>query len=132
MCEVFHVHRSRLGQIIIDCQVTDLDNAADFWSSALGYECRHLKDPADAHYRQLITEEGQLCILLQAVNHPSRVHLDIESTDVEAEVQRLEALGARRVQQIRTWWIMEAPTGHRFCVVRQQRPGLEEHGHQWQ
>lgn len=125
------MHRSRLAQIIIDCQVADLDAAAAFWSSALGHDCQPLKDPADAHYRQLITDEGQLCILLQAVDHPSRVHLDIESTDVEAEVQRLEALGARRIQQVRTWWVMEAPTGHRFCVLRQQRSGLEEEGHLW-
>lgn len=125
------MHRSRLAQIVIDCEVSDLNAAADFWASALGHDSRHLKDPADAHYRQLTTEEGQPCILLQAVDHPSRVHLDIESTDVEAEVRRLEALGARRVHQVRTWWVMEAPTGHRFCVVRQQRSGLEEHGHAW-
>jgi predicted enzyme related to lactoylglutathione lyase len=125
------MHRSRLAQIIIDCEVADLDAAAKFWASALGHGYRRLEDPEDAHYRQLITEEGQLNILLQAVKHPSRVHLDIESTDVEAEVRRLEALGARRVQQVRTWWVMEAPTGHRFCVLRPQRPGLEQHGHPW-
>lgn len=125
------MHRSRLAQIVIDCEVTDLDAATTFWASALGHDCQRLEDPADAHYRQLVTDEGQLGILLQAVDHPSRVHLDIESTDIEAEVQRLEALGARRVQQVRTWWVMEAPTGHRFCVVRQQRLGLEEHGHRW-
>jgi hypothetical protein len=59
---------------------------------------------------------------VQTVTHPSRVHLDIESTDVEAEVARLEALGARRVAQIHTWWVMEAPTGQRFCVVRKSSP----------
>jgi hypothetical protein len=48
------------------------------------------------------------------------VHLDIESDDVEAEVRRLESLGARRVEQVQTWWVMEAPTGQRFCVVRLQ------------
>ena len=125
------MHRSRLAQIVIDCGGVDLDDAAMFWAAALGHPSRRLKDPADAHYRQLQTEEGQPCILLQSVEHPSRVHLDLEATDVEAEVRRLEALGARRIAQVRTWWVMEAPSGHRFCVLRQQRPGLPEHGHLW-
>ena len=64
-----------------------------------------------------------LMILLQKVSHPSRVHLDIETDNIEAEVARLEALGARRLEKINTWWVMEAPTGHRFCVVRPQRDG---------
>ncbi len=52
------------------------------------------------------------------VDHPSRVHLDIETDDIEAEVRRLEKLGAKKVQAIKAWWVMEAPTGQRFCVVR--------------
>jgi ketosteroid isomerase-like protein len=70
-------------------------------------------------------------MLLQAVTHPSRVHLDIESDDVEAEVERLEALGARRLEKIHTWWVLEAPTGHRFCVVRPQRGPLGEGANVW-
>lgn len=64
------MHRSRLAQIIIDCGGVDLDDAATFWAAALGMPSRRLKDPADAHYRQLDTEEGQPCILLQSVDHP--------------------------------------------------------------
>lgn len=55
---------------------------------------------------------------VQAVEHLSRVHLDIESDDIPAEVARLEKLGARKVAEVKTWVVMEAPTGHRFCVVR--------------
>jgi len=50
----------------------------------------------------------------------ARVHLDIETDDVDAEVARLEALGAIRVEQIRTWWVMRDPSGQLFCVVRPQ------------
>lgn len=60
--------------------------------------------------------------MIQRVEHESRIHLDIESDDIDAEVLRLEALGARRNERIRTWVVMEAPTGQRFCVVRPQRP----------
>ena len=54
---------------------------------------------------------------MQKVDHPSRVHLDIEADDIEAEVRRLERLGAKRIDAIRSWVVLEAPTGHRFCVV---------------
>ena len=56
------------------------------------------------------------------------MHLDIESDDVAAEVARLEKLGARRVGAVRTWVVMEAPTGHRFCVIRAQTPRLRGPG----
>jgi hypothetical protein len=58
---------------------------------------------------------------VQKVDHPSRIHLDIESDDLDAEVARLEALGARRLGFVKRWWVLEAPTGQRFCVVNPQR-----------
>jgi hypothetical protein len=45
------------------------------------------------------------------------VHLDIESDDIEAEVTRLEALGARRLAQVEDWWVMEDPCGNEFCII---------------
>jgi hypothetical protein len=59
------------------------------------------------------------------------VHLDIEADDIEAEVQRLEALGAQRVRQVHGWWVMQAPTGQRFCVVRPQNKGFEQEANVW-
>ncbi len=63
--------------------------------------------------------------------HSSRVHLDIETDDVEAEPERLVALGARETEKIKTWWVMEAPSGHRFCVIRQQRTPFGPHANTW-
>jgi len=57
--------------------------------------------------------------------------LDIETDDVEAEVKRLGALGARRVKQIKRWWVMEAPTGQRSRGsgnVAKLRPKSEQLG----
>ena len=71
-------------------------------------------------------------ILVQAVQHESRVHLDIETNDVEAEAERLVRLGAKRIAKVKTWWVMEAPTGQRFCVVRPQRADFEENANVWQ
>ena len=115
-------HRSRLTALVIDCQTSeDLVTASKFWSAALGKPLRADEKPASEKYVALEAGPDEVAVLLQKVDHPSRVHLDIESDDVDAEVARLEALGARRVEKIHTWWVMEAPTGHRFCVVRPQR-----------
>ena len=112
------MHSSRLAGFIIDCQTDDLDGAAAFWSAALGLEDRGRDGNG---YQRLDGSSRDLTIEVQTVDHPSRVHLDIESDDVEAEVARLEKLGARRLQQIKTWVVMEAPTGQRFCVVRAKK-----------
>jgi catechol 2,3-dioxygenase-like lactoylglutathione lyase family enzyme len=108
------MHRSRLAGIIIDCERPDLDAAARFWSRALGLP---RAGPDGEGYERLDAGARDLHVEVQAVDHPSRVHLDVETDDVEAEAARLEALGARRVGFVQEWWVMEAPTGQRFCVV---------------
>jgi hypothetical protein len=123
------MHKSRLSTVILDCKDADLEAAGRFWSQALGRPLQASDE--DLNYRVLEDRPGQPYVLLQRVDHPSRVHLDIESDDVEAEVARLEALGARRVEKIRTWWVMEAPTGQRFCVVRPQRGALGPDANVW-
>jgi predicted enzyme related to lactoylglutathione lyase len=125
------MHKSRLAGFIVDCRTDDLDGAARFWSGALGLALRASDDPIDANYRLLETGADGLHIEIQKVGHPSRVHLDIETDDVEAEVRRLEELGAKRVAQVSAWWVMEAPTGQRFCVVRASGRDFAEHAHVW-
>jgi predicted enzyme related to lactoylglutathione lyase len=125
------MHKSRLGTVVIDCNAEQADAAADFWSKALGWPAEPLSDPDGANYRQLRTPPSEVTVLVQAVQHPSRVHLDIETDDIEAEVRRLELLGAKRVAHIKRWWVMEAPTGQRFCVVRPQRADFETHANTW-
>lgn len=126
------MHRSRLGGLIIDCKTEDLDSAAKFWSQALGYQRKGSTDPADENYVLLDTGANELHIELQQVDHPSRVHIDIEADDIDAEAGRLEKLGARRIKRVRSWWIMEAPTGHRFCIVAPQRSKFADEANQWE
>jgi predicted enzyme related to lactoylglutathione lyase len=124
-------HRSKLCGFIIDCRTEDLGAAADFWGQALGMEIRALPGEEGEKYVRLVDRNSELHIEVQKVEHRSRVHLDIEADDVEAEVRRLEALGARRVAQVHTWWVMEAPTGHRFCVVRRSSASFEAEANEW-
>jgi hypothetical protein len=70
-------------------------------------------------------------IELQRVDHESRVHLDIETDNFAAEIARLEKLGATRVQDFPRWVVLEAPSGHRFCVVNPQRPDFNENAKEW-
>jgi catechol 2,3-dioxygenase-like lactoylglutathione lyase family enzyme len=108
------MHHSRLSGFIIDCRSDDLPRAGAFWGAALGMRVLGEDGPS---YLRLDAGARDLTVEVQRVEHASRVHLDIESDDVEAEVRRLEALGARRVGQVQSWWVLEAPTGQRFCVV---------------
>ena len=124
------MHKSRLAGFIIDCRTDDLDAAAAFWSAALGLPLR----PAAPHeplYRVLETAADQPHLEVQRVQHESRVHLDIEADDIEAEVRRLEKLGARRIATVKSWCVLEAPSGPRFCVVRPQRPDFAAQANTW-
>ncbi len=124
------MHRSRLAGFIIDCEAGDVGDAAAFWSAALGLARAGREGDT---YERLDGSAHGLAIEVQRVSHPSRVHLDIESDDVDAEASRLEKLGAQRVARVNTWWVMQAPTGQRFCVVRAKtplegQPGTATHG----
>ncbi len=112
-------HRSKLSQIVIDG--TDLHTALAFWAGALGLPtaAARIEEP----YATL-GDIGGLHIVVQRVPEPkaakSRVHLDIETDDIAAEVRRLEALGARRTVGHEGWWVMQDPCGNEFCVFGPQ------------
>lgn len=125
------MHKSRLSSIIIDCKVDDLRAAAEFWSRALGKKIANVDADGEDRYAEIETADDEPIVVIQKVAHESRVHLDIETDDIEAEVKRLEALGAKRVEFIKRWWVMEAPTGHRFCVLNKQRREFGPHLNEW-
>ncbi len=125
------MHKSRLSGFIIDCKTDDLQDAAAFWSAALGMKTQALPGEEGKTYVQLLDADRGLDIEVQTVKHDSRVHLDIESDDVEAEAKRLETLGAKRVAMIKRWIVMEAPTGQRFCIVRAHARDFAERARCW-
>ena len=127
------MHHSRLCTIVIDCRTDDFVGAATFWSHALGKSIVTLDQDGDGRYAELATADDEPIILLQRVEHDSRVHLDIETDNLEAEVERLEKLGATRVAFVRDrWWVMQSPSGQRFCVVRPQRERFGPHLNRWE
>lgn len=121
-------HSSRPGVFVIDCQADNLEDAATFWSQALGED---ITIDEDGKYAQIGAYDKRPRMLLQAVDHDSRIHMDIETDDREAEAARLEALGAKRLGAVRSWIVMEAPTGHRFCLVGPQGDDFAEGATMW-
>ncbi len=121
-------HHSRLGVIVIDCRTDDLTDALAFWTAALGYD-GSVDD--DGRYAVIKTPDGHPAVLLQSVDHASRIHIDIETDDREAEADRLETLGAKRIGPVKGWIVMEAPTGHRFCLVKPQRADFPDRAKAW-
>ena len=120
------MHKSRLAAFVIDNKVDELEEANSFWQSALGMACNRSDEEWANRYSSLQTNKAHPDILIQKVEHESRIHLDIETDDIQAEVARLEKLGAIVVKTFERWVVMQAPTGHRFCVVKPQRVDFNE------
>lgn len=125
------MHHSRLGAILIDCRTENLPDAARFWAEALGWPADPDHPSSGGNYLVLRTPPGEPTAMIQRVAHESRVHLDIETDDIPAEVARLEALGAAVVARLERWVVMRSPTGQRFCVVQVQRPGFQQQANRW-
>jgi catechol 2,3-dioxygenase-like lactoylglutathione lyase family enzyme len=124
-------HHSRLAGFIIDSRSDDLDTTARFWSAALGLRVADPDSGGTGRYAEFAGVPGDLHVEVQKVDHPSRVHLDIETDDIDAEVARLEALGATRVAFVKRWWVMQAPDGQRFCVVPLRDDNGRPAPHRW-
>ena len=115
------MHKSKLAGFIIDCRDRIWIGAADFWGNALGMPVRDLPPGEGEIYKRLEDHQHGLHIEVQTVSHPSRVHLDIETDDIEAEVRRLEKLGAKRVKWFTAGGSWRPPRGSDFALCRQVR-----------
>jgi len=109
------MHRSRINGILIDCNVDDIGTAAEFWAQALGRPVDRNHPGTRGNYVMLENRPGEISIEIQRVDHESRVHIDIETDDIPAEVARLEKLGATVDRRLERWVVMRAPSGQRFC-----------------
>jgi len=122
-------HRSRLCAVLVDVPVADHARASAFWSSALGRPAR----VSESNPAELGEVTPGVTFDVQAVDEPAaRVHVDIETDDVEAEVARLIGLGATEVSRPEGWVILHDPAGAVFCVVPVQlNESFEEHATRW-
>lgn len=117
--------------LLLDCG--DVEAMAGFWSEALGYH--RVDDSRSIHLEPPDGVDGP-SLFLQAVPEPktakNRLHMDWDVADMEAEAERLVALGASRGERFekpwgagRVGWItMQDPEGNEFCL-EQVFPGPE-------
>jgi hypothetical protein len=124
-------HYSRLFQIVIDVPPAEHDREVAFWSGAVGQLLKQGERYPEYHGAALDGQEFGL-LIQRLGNGPGRVHLDIHTDDLAAEVARLEELGAERVQLVHDWWIMRDPAGLLFCVVPEPVGSLNDsNAHRW-
>ncbi len=126
------MHRSRVGALFIDHPASSFQASLRFWAAATGRE-PNTERPAQPPYTSLGYSHGDLLMEMQQTGDgtPPRVHLDIDTDDVEAEVRRLESLGAKRLEQYGDYWQMADPGGLVFCVISPHTPDFEAQATVW-
>jgi predicted enzyme related to lactoylglutathione lyase len=124
-------HRSRLTAVLVDVPKADHERAVNFWASALGSPGKTVEKYPEYHFFGQPTPGVEFMVQATGDDGP-RIHIDIESDDVEAEVERLKKLGAVEVDRHNTWVIMRDPVGTVFCVVRVQvQEAFDKHAKSW-
>jgi hypothetical protein len=111
--------------IVIDVPPAEHDRELAFWSGAIGQRLKQGTQFPEYHGAALHGEEFGL-LIQRLGDGQSRLHLDIHTDDVDAEVARLEGLGAERVEKIHSWWIMRDPAGLLLCVVPEPAGSLND------
>lgn len=128
------MHRSRIGVVLVDHPLAHYADAAAFWSAATGHPRADPAGPADDDpYEALGEIGGGLRLDLQRTGSgtPARVHLDIETDDVDAETARVVAIGATVVEERQGYRVMADPGGLLFCVVPVQTTTFALHATTW-
>ena len=113
------------GELVIVVDCSDLERSARFWCEVLGYTA----SPPSGSYCALAPETGVgIEVLLQRVadgkTAKNRLHLDLRTADLGAEVARVMDLGASRlttdpiVEYGWRWHVLADPDGNEFCVLQ--------------
>jgi hypothetical protein len=117
-------HYSTLLKVVIDVPDADHDRELAFWRGATGLELPALRL---GEYHGSAVRGHDFWLLTQRLDAGMpRVHLDMHTDDLDAEVARLERLGATRVRQVHRWWVLRDPAGLLFCVLPEEPGSLTD------
>jgi hypothetical protein len=124
-------HYSRLGATCVDVAGDNHEEEIAFWQGACGRELQRDDEEPEYHGAHWPGQEVLLLVQRLGSGEP-RVHLDLQTDDMDAEVARLEQLGARQLRRLERWCVMQDPAGLLFCVVV-AGPGLlsEDNAMRW-
>lgn len=109
------MHRSRFSTLLIDVPADEVPAAATFWSSAFGVPATPV--PGEEQFTSLRGAFPGLVTAIQSVDDSPRFHIDIETDNLDAETERLLALGAVEVGRWLDCRTLRAPGGHLLCVI---------------
>jgi hypothetical protein len=110
------MHRVLLREVVIDVPADQFDATRDFWAAALDAEAEEVRE--HPQFTAMRHPAASSWVGLQRLTEgPARFHLDIETDDVPAEVERLIRLGATPIGRGRTWVTLVDPAGLVFDVV---------------
>ena len=133
---IWQPHPYARGELVVVLDCADLERAARFWAAVLGYTA---VGDAEGIYQALRPVDGPgIQVLLQrtadAKQGKNRVHFDLRTRDLEAEVGRVTALGATALTERPVaedgwaWHILADPDGNEFCVLQPPSSYFQEDG----
>ncbi|MDQ1697654.1 MAG: hypothetical protein QOJ03_3007 [Frankiaceae bacterium] len=124
-------HRSRLTAVLVDVPASDHERAAAFWSGAFGQKGKTYEKFPEYVVFEEVTPGIEFMVQATGDATP-RIHIDIETDDVEAEVARLTGLGAAELERHHSWVVARDPAGVVFCVVTvQNKEAFAQHATSW-
>jgi predicted enzyme related to lactoylglutathione lyase len=117
----------RLYGVVIDAR--DPKRLAEWWADALGWHVVFEAPDEVAVAKDEKTHPGLVFVPVpESKTVKNRLHLDLAPDDRDVEVERLEKLGAKRVdigQSSETTWVVLAdPEGNEFCVLSAREAGV--------
>lgn len=125
-------HRSRLAILLLDLPPEQHAAGLGFWSGATGHPVGRSASAPQWASLGAFADGFHLEVQQTGEGTPPRWHVDIETDDIPAEVARLEALGARRLADMGSFWQLTDPAGLVFCVVGVQTgEEFERHATTW-
>ena len=110
------MHRIMLREVIIDVPAARFEAVTTFWSAALAATPHPLPDEPFVGLRGAASLPH---VATQDIgDDPTpRYHLDIETDDLDAEIARLEALGATVRARYDEYAVLVDPVGLLFCLL---------------
>lgn len=120
-----------MADLTIQCfnlDTTDPDRVAAFWQEAIGWRRTYdtsdevVLEPPAGSPQDGVAPDLLFARVPEGKSIKNRWHPDLRPGDQAAEVARLEALGATRVDVGQTgeesWVVLADPDGNEFCVLR--------------
>jgi hypothetical protein len=114
------VRRSRVYQVCVDIPGPAFEAEAQRWASRAGGRIDVLERRPEFAWVRMPGGPRPLDLLLQRLHRqdgPVAAHLDLGTTDREAETARHCALGASVVAREEFWTVLTDPAGLRYCIT---------------